>query len=77
MLHDIYLHEMLASTATTASKREIANLRALAALPRRPGIVRRVARRSGRVFIRVGAWLMAYGADRSRPYAAPTSFSQN
>jgi hypothetical protein len=55
MLHDIYLHEMLARTATTSSKHEIAILRALAALPRRPSLARRVARQSGRLLIHVGA----------------------
>jgi hypothetical protein len=83
MLHDIYTHETLVKAAVKRWEHELAIRRTLAELPRRPGIARRAARRGGRLLIRMGARLMAYGADRPsrvrdlRPYVAPTSFSQN
>jgi hypothetical protein len=67
---------MLAKAAQP-NTHEIAAQRALAALPCGPGLARRTARRSGRVLIRMGAWLMAYGAERARPHTAPVWFSQN
>ncbi|MBX0328747.1 hypothetical protein K2Z83_13785 [Oscillochloris sp. ZM17-4] len=64
MLHDTYLHERLARAAGEPSKREIATRLAIAELRLRPGLARRAARRGGRLLIRAGAWLMAYGAGR-------------
>jgi hypothetical protein len=85
MLHDIYLHEMLARAAANPGKHEIANQRALAELPRPPRLSQQFARRGGWLLIRAGVWLFAYGAGRDgrlrlsdlQPHPTATTFSQN
>jgi hypothetical protein len=85
MLHDIYTHEMLAKAAVKRWEHELAIRRTLGEQARRPSLARRAAHSGGRLLVRVGARLIAYGAGRAghigsselRPYTAPTSFSQN